>query len=493
MRIIIYLSLLVDVFPWSEDGRIKSTRLDGVSTNRFNITSGYNQAQNQTKIKLTRMAVESIKETSMAFFVRKPLQQEIEPRRWKGDLMTQSREPYDTFRPGPNFDDFLTGLSRLKNIPRVDYITADCFDNYMKINVRFNGTFNGLIYSTGYVHDPDCVFINGSGEKFYEFFIRLNRCGTLGERNEFNNRLPDDKRIPPGSMRNTVTIQYNPIIEEEWDEHFRVTCEYGYEFRKTITFPVVDVEVSPGNPVVFTLTPPQCYMEIRNGFNVKGQRIDGPVSVGEPLTLAIYMKTENTGFDILVSNCVAHNGGQKRLQLIDSNGCVTNDKLITPFRGQVNGNNGQDITLYAYLKAFRFTGSPALYLECDIHMCHGTCPPQRCYWKTLTRRSVDDFHAQPTTSPMFESINLFQALEVQQDDGSLYLRKRNNKDQENGGYVCLRVLGFAAIFAGLVFVLMLTTGLTMCLCIRLRRIKAVADERSVKMDHQFASYLEKTY
>src|SRR5215468_4707289 len=31
-------------------------------------------------------------------------------------------------------------------------------------------------------------------------------------------------------MWNTVTVQYNPLIEEEWDEHFKVTCEYGYDF-----------------------------------------------------------------------------------------------------------------------------------------------------------------------------------------------------------------------------------------------------------------------
>jgi hypothetical protein len=36
--------------------------------------------------------------------------------------------------------------------------------------------------------------------------------------------------------------QYNPLIEEEWDEHFKVTCEYGYDFWKTVTFPFLDVE-----------------------------------------------------------------------------------------------------------------------------------------------------------------------------------------------------------------------------------------------------------
>lgn len=167
--------------------------------------------------------------------------------------------------------------------------------------------------------------------------------------------------------------------------------------------------------MVFTINPPQCQMEIRRGFGIAGTRTSGPVTVGDPLTLLIHMKSEKgtaircgvvalvsnlslltVGFDILVKNCIAHNGAQQRMQLIDSNGygqewdatgqanpnpnslsrhrCVTNDKLISPFRGTYNSENGHQVSLYSYLKAFRFTGSPALYLECDIHMCHNRCP-----------------------------------------------------------------------------------------------------------------------
>lgn len=43
-------------------------------------------------------------------------------------------------------------------------------------------------------------------------------------------------------MWNTLSIQYNELIEEEWDEHYRVTCEYGSDFWKTVTFPAVAVE-----------------------------------------------------------------------------------------------------------------------------------------------------------------------------------------------------------------------------------------------------------
>ena len=43
-------------------------------------------------------------------------------------------------------------------------------------------------------------------------------------------------------MWNTLSIQYSALIEEEWDEHYKVTCEYGYDYWKTVTFPFLDVE-----------------------------------------------------------------------------------------------------------------------------------------------------------------------------------------------------------------------------------------------------------
>lgn len=91
----------------------------------------------------------------------------------------------------------------------------------------------------GYAYDSDCMYVNGSGRDYYEFYIQLNRCGTLGK-----NALNEEGRKNPTKnfMWNTVTVQYNPLIEEEFDEHFKVTCEYGYDFWKTVTFPFLDVE-----------------------------------------------------------------------------------------------------------------------------------------------------------------------------------------------------------------------------------------------------------
>lgn len=71
-------------------------------------------------------------------------------------------------------------------------IEAECQDDYMKIRIGFNGSFGGLLYSSGYSYDPDCVYINGTGRDYYEFYIQLNRCGTLGK----NSHQEDARKNP---------------------------------------------------------------------------------------------------------------------------------------------------------------------------------------------------------------------------------------------------------------------------------------------------------
>ena len=40
-----------------------------------------------------------------------------------------------------------------------------------------------------------------------------------------------------------------------------------------------------------------------------------------------------------------------------------------------------ETVIYAHMKTFRFTGTPALYIECDVRMCHGKCPTMPCDWR----------------------------------------------------------------------------------------------------------------
>lgn len=139
-------------------------------------------------------------------------------------------------------------------------------------------------------------------------------------------------------------------------------------------------------------------MEIRYGYGTNGNRVTGPVRVGDPLTLIIYMRSKYgttfctyvyaalltpfiaDGFDIVVNDCYAHNGATKKIQLIDEYGCPVDDKLISRFRGSWSESGIYETQVFAYMKTFRFTGSPALYIECDVRMCHGRCPVRSYYF-----------------------------------------------------------------------------------------------------------------
>ncbi|ODM91629.1 Cuticlin-1 [Orchesella cincta] len=366
------------------------------------------------------------------------------------------------------------------NMTRVQHIEAECQDDFMKIRVLFNGSFHGLIYSSGYSYDPDCVYVNGTGRDGYDYLIKLNRCGTLGASNHVEGRREPSKNF----MWNTVTVQYNPMIEEEWDEHFKVTCEYGYDFWKTVTFPFLDVEVATGNPVVFTLTPPECYMEVRYGFGTSGTRVGGPVRVGDPLTLMINMRSQYDGFDIVVNDCYAHNGATKKIQLIDHYGCPVDSKLMSPFRGTWSHTNLYETQVYAYLKTFRFTGSPALYIECDVRMCHGQCPSQPCYWrnvKSVSKRSTDNqmmITDSEKNSTLSENLSLFQALRVLQEDEDTEALKSNLDTHES---VCMKTGAFTAMIGLSTFILVILTVSTMIMCFRMRRTKII-EERETATD-----------
>lgn len=54
--------------------------------------------------------------------------------------------------------------------------------------------------------------------------------------------------------------------------------------------------------------------------------------------------------------------------------CPVDEKLISHFDGTRSDDGHFETQVFAFMKTFRFTGSPALYIECDVRMCHGDCP-----------------------------------------------------------------------------------------------------------------------
>lgn len=66
--------------------------------------------------------------------------------------------------------------------------------------------------------------------------------------------------------------------------------------------------------------------------------------------------------------------GKTFFQCVFFYSCPVDDKLISRFRGSWSETGVYETQVFAYMKTFRFTGSPALYIECDVRMCHGRCP-----------------------------------------------------------------------------------------------------------------------
>ncbi|CAL4072169.1 unnamed protein product, partial [Meganyctiphanes norvegica] len=378
-----------------------------------------------------------------------------------------SRRPQHRPRP-PNFPPYPTNSGSIEHNGSPHYSGNTIYDGRPG---TFKTPLQNMTRVTRYAYDSDCIYVNGSGRGGYDFFIQLNRCGTLNG-NEKSSSDVQGRQATKNIMWNTLTVQYNPLIEEEWDEHFKVTCEYGYDFWKTVTFPFLDVEVQTGNPVVFTLTPPECHMEVRYGYGPGGTRVKGPVRVGDPLTLVIYMRSEFEGFDLVVSDCYAHNGGQKRISLIDHYGCPVDEKLISHFEGTWTTEGIYETQVYAFMKTFRFTGSPALYIECDVRMCHGDCPSQPCHWKRsgkITKRSASS--STSTEAPpanVSESLSLFQALQVVRDD---YVAAGAGLKDITSDKVCLKSGNFSAIAGVVALVMSILVGSLTVVCFRLRRVR----------------------
>ena len=60
----------------------------------------------------------------------------------------------------------------------------------------------------GYSYDTDCIYINGTGTTEYEFYIQLNRCGTLGGSDHNKKRDAKFKNTEPTVSSSTSSTSY---------------------------------------------------------------------------------------------------------------------------------------------------------------------------------------------------------------------------------------------------------------------------------------------
>ena len=83
--------------------------------------------------------------------------------------------------------------------------------------------------------------------------------------------------------------------------------------------------------------------------------------------LSLLQDDENK-FDMLVRNCVAHDGKRAPIQLVDELGCVTRPKIMSKFQKIKNFGSSASVVSYAYFQAFKFPDSMNVHFQCVIQV-----------------------------------------------------------------------------------------------------------------------------
>lgn len=96
------------------------------------------------------------------------------------------------------------------------------------------------------------------------------------------------------------------------------------------------------------------------------------------MTMVLAIKDDENKFDMLVRNCVAHDGKRAPIQLVDQAGCVVRPKIMSKFQKIKNFGPSASVVSFAYFQAFKFPDSMNVHFQCVIQVCRYNCPEPKC-------------------------------------------------------------------------------------------------------------------
>nr|NVI73403.1 dusky-like protein [Cucujiformia] len=100
--------------------------------------------------------------------------------------------------------------------------------------------------------------------------------------------------------------------------------------------------------------------------------------IGQTMTMVLAIKDDENKFDMLVRNCVAHDGKRAPIQLVDQFGCVVRPKIMSKFQKIKNFGPSASVVSFAYFQAFKFPDSMNVHFQCVIQVCRYSCPEPKC-------------------------------------------------------------------------------------------------------------------
>merc|ERR1711878_157595 len=117
------------------------------------------------------------------------------------------------------------------------------------------------------------------------------------------------------------------------------------------------------------------------------------------MTMVLGVKDDENKFDMMVRNCVAHDGQRAPIQLVDEKGCVVREKIMSPFKKLKNFDSTANVLSYAYFQAFKFPDSMNVHFQCVVQVCRGQCPEPGCGGSSLPPQHNVDSYGSPLAPP----------------------------------------------------------------------------------------------
>jgi len=393
-------------------------------------------------------------------------------------------------------------------MPKITSLDVQCEKNLMKVSIKFDKPFYGIIFSKGFYSDVNCVHLPaGVGRKDAQFDIAINSCGTTG--NTENGLYGYGADSGSGTyFENTIVVQYDPQVQEVWDQARKLRCTWHDQYEKSVTFRPFPVDMLDVVRADFAGDNVGCWMQIQVGKGPWASEVSGLVKIGQTMTMVLAIKDDEQKFDMLVRNCMAHDGKRAPIQLVDQKGCVTRPKLMSKFTKIKNFGASASVLSYAHFQAFKFPDSMEVHFQCTIQICRYQCPEQcsssnsapETYesssenygapkapleenYKSSTRnkRNVFNYRIKRDENEEMEDIGVKKVIHVvSSGDLTFDIKDETNKTQidvyptvaqtfhEEQGYICMSTPAFAATLIILLAILVISCFLSAFLCLRHR-------------------------
>jgi hypothetical protein len=179
-------------------------------------------------------------------------------------------------------------------------------------------------------------------------------------------------------IENTIIIQYDRQVQEIWDQARRLRCTWYDYYEKSVTFRPFNVDMLDAVTANFLGDNIQCWMQIQVGKGPWASEVAGIVKIGQTMTMVLAIKDDENKFDMLVRNCIAHDGKHQPIQLVDEYGCIVRPKIMSRFQKVKNFGHSATVVSYAYFQAFKFPDSMNVHFQCVIQVCRFECPEPAC-------------------------------------------------------------------------------------------------------------------